>query len=157
METPLYAFEEIMKWAREAYKDGYEFLPYQKTYHTQINNLEKWMGMETHRLEEKIVNLPGFNNTIDTIKVTRFGFMTEVQSLLDDSVLNCDENLVINSIGCFQKYFPPDGQLGECLSGSWYNDAWYKMEKDEICDFLIPILESIIMSILLLKNTITWL
>jgi hypothetical protein len=49
METPLYAFEEIMKKAREANKDGYEFLPYQKTYHTQINNLEKWMGMETHR------------------------------------------------------------------------------------------------------------
>jgi hypothetical protein len=40
METPLYAFEEIMKWAREAYKDGYEFLPYQKTYHTQIDNLK---------------------------------------------------------------------------------------------------------------------
>jgi hypothetical protein len=58
METPLYAFEEIMKWAKEAYKDGYEFLPYQKTYHTQINNLEKWMGMETHRLEEILVNLP---------------------------------------------------------------------------------------------------
>jgi hypothetical protein len=84
METPLYAFEEIMKWAREAYKDGYEFLPYQKTYNTQINNLEKWMGMETHRLEEIIVNLLGFNNTIDTIKVTRFDFMTQVQSLLDD-------------------------------------------------------------------------
>jgi hypothetical protein len=63
METPLYAFEEIMKWAREAYKDGYEFLPYQKTYHTQIDNLEKLMGMETHRPEEIIVNLPGFNNT----------------------------------------------------------------------------------------------
>jgi hypothetical protein len=23
MEAPLYAFEEIMKWAREAYKDGF--------------------------------------------------------------------------------------------------------------------------------------
>jgi hypothetical protein len=91
METPLYAFEEIMKWTRKAYKDGYEFLPYQKTYHTQIDNLEKWMSMETHRPEETIGNLPGFNNTIDTIKVTRFDFMTQVQSLLHDSVLNCDE------------------------------------------------------------------
>jgi hypothetical protein len=140
METPLYAFEEIMKWAREAYKDGYEFLPYQKSYHTQIDSLEKWMGMDTHRPEEIIVNLPGFNNTIDTIKVTRFDFMTQVQSLLDDSVLNRDENLVINSIDRFQKYFPPDGRLGECLSGSWYNHAWDEMEKDGICDFMIPII-----------------
>jgi hypothetical protein len=75
------------------------------------------MGMETLRPEEIIVNLPGFNNTIDIIKVTRFDFMTQVQSLLDDSVLNRDANLVINSMDRFQKYFPPDGQLGECLSG----------------------------------------
>jgi hypothetical protein len=131
----LYAFEEIMKWAREAYKNGYEFLPYQKTYHTQISDLEKWMGMETHRPEEIIVNLTGFNNTIDTIKVTRFDSMTHVQFLLDDSVLNRNENLVINSIDHFQKY-----RLGECLSGSWYNHAWDKMKKDGICDFMIPII-----------------
>jgi hypothetical protein len=92
------------------------------------------MGMGTHRPEEKIINLSGFNNTIDTIKVTRFDSMTQVQPLLDDSVLNHDEILVINSINRFQKYFPSDGQLGECLSGSWYNHAWDKMEKDEICD-----------------------
>jgi hypothetical protein len=84
--------------------------------------------------------LPGFNNTIETIKVTRFDFMTQVQSLLDDSVLNRDENLVINSIDRFQKYFPPDGRLGECYSGSWYKHAWDKMEKDGICDFMIPII-----------------
>jgi hypothetical protein len=66
--------------------------------------------------------------------------MTQVQSLLDDSVLNRDENLVINSVNRFQNYFPPDGQLGECLCGSWYNHAWNKMEKDGICDFMIPII-----------------
>jgi hypothetical protein len=105
-----------------------------------IDNLEKSMGIQTHRPEEIIVSLPGFNNTIDTIKVTRFDFMTQVQSLLDDSVLNHDKILVINSIDRFQEYFPPDGRLGECLSGSWYNHTWDKMEKDGTCDFMIPII-----------------
>jgi hypothetical protein len=31
MEAPLYAFEEIMKWARKAVVEGYDFLPIQKT------------------------------------------------------------------------------------------------------------------------------
>jgi hypothetical protein len=140
MEAPLYAFEEIMKWARGAYTDGYDFSPNQKTYRSQIDKLEKWMDMENHRPEEISVNLPGFKDTIDTIQVTRFDFMTQVKSLLDDPVLNRDENLVINPIDPFQKYYPPDGRLGECLSGSWYNHAWDEMEKDGICDFMIPIL-----------------
>jgi hypothetical protein len=62
--------------------------------------------MENHRPEETSVNLPGFKNTIATIKVTRFDFMTQVNSLLDDLVLNRDENLVINEISRFQKYYP---------------------------------------------------
>jgi Plavaka transposase len=140
MEAPLYAFEEIMKWARKAVVEGYDFLPIQKTYRTQIDKLEKWMCMENHRPEEISVNLPGFKNTIDTIKVTRFDFMTQVNSLLNDPVLNRDENLVINEIDRFQKYYPPNGRLGECLSGSWYNHAWDEMEKDGICDFMIPII-----------------
>jgi hypothetical protein len=48
LETPLYAFEEIMNWARQAYLEGYKFLPIQKSYRTQIDKLEKWMGMEDH-------------------------------------------------------------------------------------------------------------
>jgi hypothetical protein len=32
MEAPLYAFEEIMKWARTAYTEGYQFLPRQANY-----------------------------------------------------------------------------------------------------------------------------
>jgi hypothetical protein len=121
-----------MKWARKAVVEGYDFLPIQKTYCTQIDKLKKWMCMENPCPEEISVNLPGFKNTIDT--------MTQVNLVLDDPVLNRDENLVINEIDSrFQKYYPPDGQLGECLSGSWYNHAWDEMEKDGICDFMIPI------------------
>jgi hypothetical protein len=53
LETPLYAFEEIMNWACHAYLGGYKFLPIQKSYRTQIDKLEKWMGMEDHRPTRK--------------------------------------------------------------------------------------------------------
>jgi hypothetical protein len=116
LETPLYAFEEIMNWACQAYLEGYKFLPIQKSYCTQIDKLEKWMGMEDHRPEEQSIEVPGINNTVDTLKVTRFDFITQFKSLLDDPVLNRDENLVINLTDRFQKYTPPNGRLGECLS-----------------------------------------
>lgn len=140
METPLYAFEEIMKWARHAFMEGYEFIPRQSTYRTQIDKLETWMGMENQRPEEVSVDLPGILGTVDVIKVTRFDFTTQLRSLLDDPVLNRDENLVLNPVDRFQKYTPPDGRLGECLSGSWYNHAWDEMVNDGVCNFMIPII-----------------
>ena len=87
ISAPLYAFEEIMKWAHNAYLDGYNFLPKQKTYCSQINNLEVWLGMEKHCPEEVSVWLPNKNGD-DIIKVTQFDFKTQLWSLLDDPVLN---------------------------------------------------------------------
>jgi hypothetical protein len=140
IEAPLYAFQEIMTWARNAYETGYNFLPVQKSYRAQIDKLEKWLGMEDHRPEEKSIDVPGHNGTVDSLKVTRFDFLTQFKSLLDDPVINRDENLVINATDRFHKYSPPNGRLGECLSGSWYNHAWNEMEKDGLCDFMVPII-----------------
>ena len=139
MEAPLYAFEEIMKWAREAFDAGYDFSPKHATYRAQVDKLEAWMGMENQRPEEVTVTLPGKRGP-DTIGVTRFNFVKQLRSLLDDPVLNRDENLVLNQDDRFQRYYPPDGRLGECLSGSWYNHAWDEMEKDGLCNFMIPII-----------------
>ena len=139
MEAPLYAFEEIMKWARKAFTEGYQFLPRQTTYRSQIDKLETWMDMKNQRPEEVVVALPGVHAD-DSIKVTRFDFTTQLRSLLDDPVLNRDENLVINPDDPFQRYRDPDGLLRECLSGSWYNHAWDEMENDGLCDFMIPII-----------------
>ena len=139
LEAPLYAFETIMKWAHDAYVLGYKFCPRQGNYRSQINNLEAWMGMENQRPEEVSIVLPGKHGN-DTISVTRFDFTTQLRSLLDDPILNRDENLVINLEDRFQRYLSPDGLLGECLSGSWYKHAWDEMEKDGICNFMIPII-----------------
>ena len=139
MEAPLYAFEEIMQWARHAFNEGYDFAPTHATYRAQVDRLEAWMGMENQRPQEVPVTLPGKRGN-DSIEVTRFDFLTQLRSLLDDPVLNRDENLVLNPDDRFQRYVAPDGLLGECLSGSWYRHAWDEMEKDGICNFMIPII-----------------
>jgi hypothetical protein len=140
LDAPLYAFEEIMKWARHAFDSGYDFLPRQATYRDQVKKLELWMGMENHRPKEIEVKLPSDKRDEDVVQVTVFDFKAQLQSLLDDPVLNRDENLVINHEERFTRYVPPNGRLGECLSGSWYNHAWDEMEKDGICNFMIPII-----------------
>ena len=140
MEAPLYAFEEIMKWARHAFDAGYDFLPKQSTYRDQVKKLESWMGMESQRPNEIAVSLPSDKDRDDSVNVTVFDFKTQLCSLLADPVLNRDENLVINMEDRFARYIPPNGRLGECLSGSWYKHAWDEMEKDGICNFMIPII-----------------
>jgi len=160
----LYAFEEIMKWAANAHHSGYDFNPRQSTYQTQMSTLELWMGMDNQRPVEVTVTLPGLSSNElppvdhasnveidasnstplvpppDTINVTTFDFRRQLACLLDDPVLNRDENLVINAEDHFQKYVPPDGRLGECLSGSWYNHAWDTMVANGSCNFMIPII-----------------
>jgi hypothetical protein len=84
LETPVYAFEEIMNWACHAYVGGYKFLALQKSYRTRIDKLEKWLGMEDRRPEEKSIEVPGINNTVDNLKVTRFDFLMQFKSLLDN-------------------------------------------------------------------------
>jgi Plavaka transposase len=140
LEAPLYAFEEIMKWARHAFDAGYDFLPKQSTYRDQVKKIEIWMGLENHRPKEIPVELPCDKRGNDTVDVTVFDFKTQLQSLLDDPVLNRDENLVVNGADPFTRYVSPNDRLGECLSGSWYNHAWNEMEKDGLCNFMIPII-----------------
>jgi Plavaka transposase len=139
MEAPLYAFEEIMNWARHAIQSGYDFVPKYTTYRQQVDRLEVWMGMQNQRPEEATVKLPSKHGE-DTIEVTRFDFITQFRSLLSDPVLNRAENLVVQPDDPFQRYVPPNGRLGECLSGSWYNHAWNEMEKDGRGNFMIPII-----------------
>jgi hypothetical protein len=67
MEAPLYAFEEIMKWARHAYDMKYDFQPKQSTYKAQVQKLELWMGMENHRPKEIPVTLPSDKREEDLV------------------------------------------------------------------------------------------
>lgn len=53
MDAPLWAFEEIMKWAQDAKQSGYEFSPKQACYNSQVQVLQKWLKMDDIRPIEK--------------------------------------------------------------------------------------------------------
>ena len=139
LQAPLWAFEEIMDWANDAFRTGYQFTPRQKTYGQQISHLEQWVGMDHMRPTEVSVKLPG-ETADDLINVTTFDFMSQFHSLLSDPYLNCHPNLVVNPDSPFTQYTPPDGLLGESLSGSWYRHAWDHMEGNDLGTFMIPII-----------------
>jgi hypothetical protein len=139
IQAPLWAFKDIMDWAFDAYQTGYKFTPDQRSYSSQIESIEKWVGMDHMRPKVVPVELPGSRET-DTISVTTFDFISQFHSLLSDPLLNVPENLVLNAEDPFTQYVPPDGLLGECLSGSWYRNAWAHMEQEQLGNFMIPII-----------------
>jgi hypothetical protein len=141
MDAPLWAFEHIMDWAHDAFVRDYKFIPKQGEYKSQIPHLQKWLNMKNLRPIEKEVDLPGaVSGTTHRIKVTTFDFKSQVHSLLSDPVLNKAENLVFNADNPFGKYVPPDGKLGECISGSWYNAAWEHMVNNQLGDYMCPVI-----------------
>jgi len=139
LEAPLWAFQDIMDWAFDAQQSGYKFHPEHNSYKSQIQTIEKWVGMDHMRPTVVNVKLPGKRDT-DFINVTTFDFISQFHSLLSDPFLNIPENLVINTADPFTQYVPPDGLLGECLSGSWYKNAWEHMEQNQLGNFMIPII-----------------
>ena len=140
MDAPLWAFEQIMEWAHDALSTGYKFIPQQSQYESQIKKLGKWLNMEHIRPIEQKIELPSKHEGKHEINVTTFQFKNQVHSLLSDPILNRPENLVINKENPFSKYEPPDGLLGECLSGSWYRNAWAHMESENLGNFLCPVI-----------------
>jgi hypothetical protein len=139
LETPLFAFKVLMDWAFDAAQSGYNFIPQQESYQSQLQTISKWVGME--HMHPLVVNvpLPGIRPD-DEVPVTTFDFVSQLHSLLSDKELNTAANLVVNHDDPFARYISPDGRLRECLSGSWYNNAWEHMEQTTNCNYMIPII-----------------
>ena len=139
LDTPLWAFKVIMDWALDAMQSGYNFIPHQQTYQGQLTTVAKWVGLDHLKPITVNVPLPG-ERADDKVPVTTFDFVGQVLSLLSDRELNTLDKLVVNRDDPFTRYEPPDGRVGESLSGSWYRNAWTHMEESTNCTFMIPII-----------------
>ena len=135
--APLYAYQKVYKWAKDAYKLGYKFDAKATTYDSQIKQMQSqsylkriWPVMET-------VSLPGDNQLVD---ICEFDFTTMLAALLDDKEVNQDCNLVVNKDDHFAWYESPNGKLGEVNSGHWYQQAYDNKVMDPNKDFLMPII-----------------
>ncbi|HEY9299357.1 MAG TPA: hypothetical protein VIQ31_23955 [Phormidium sp.] len=135
--TPLYAYNEIMKWAYKANMARYNFDTKHKTYHQVIRSLEDLLGMQAFRPETKTVTLKGDNKQMEVVV---FNVPTLLASLFNDTELNQDKNLVLNANDRFGKYVSKDNKLGEINSGHWYETAYKNLITDPENDFLCPLI-----------------
>jgi Plavaka transposase len=138
--APLNGFQKIMKWAKKARQDNYTFLPTQETYQSHVAHLKKSLEAQHYQPYVIQVDLPGAQDCTDVIDVVVFDFVAQLFALLSDPRTNQLEFLVTNPNDPFAKYTPPDGILGEMMSGEWYSNAWDHMTETGIKNFLIPII-----------------
>ena len=136
MKAPLYFYKRILNWACQAYHNKYHFMPVRTTYHQQVEYFEKKYGMHTLRPQRKVILIEG-----PALKATvvYFDFLSCLKAIFEDPFINRDENLLVNPDNHFTPYVPPDGLLGEAITGSWYRHACDTMIKDPNKDFVLPI------------------
>jgi hypothetical protein len=72
MDAPLWAFQEIMEWAHDAYQNGYKFVPNEIQYASQLRKIQKFMNMSHIYPTQIPVELPGDHEGLQTIDVTTF-------------------------------------------------------------------------------------
>jgi Plavaka transposase len=136
MKAPLHFYQRILSWACEAHRNKYHFMPERTTYHQQVDYFEKKYGMKSLRPQREPVIMEG---PALTSTVVYFDFITSLKAIFEDPFINRDENLLVNPDDHFTPYVPPDGLLGEAITGSWYRHACDTMIKDPNKDFVLPI------------------
>ena len=138
VNAPHSLYQNVMNWASEAKKDGYEFRSGRTTRAAQVKHLEKWLGLKYCRPETKMLCLPG---DMLFVPVTSFDFKSVLFSLLSNPKLVGDiTKLDVNQDDPFARYVAKDGLLSCVNSGQFYNDAYDNMIKDPSKELLILII-----------------
>jgi len=120
--TPHFLFQDLMEWASNASKNGYNFIPLCATRKATIKRLEKDYQLQYCRPFQIPIT---FQEDGLEIEITAFDFQAQLYSLLSNDELTNDLNMLdVNKDDPFTKYIPPDGMIGTFNSGSWYNNAW---------------------------------
>lgn len=134
--TPLYAYKQIMDWAKDAHLSSYNFGGQYASHEKMIKFLQNKMQIKLCQPTTIPVKLMHDDFQADVVV---FDVKQALMSLFDNQDLNQDANLVVNPKDVFAKYDPPDDRFGEINSGTWYNNAYHNCVKDPENDFLCPI------------------
>jgi hypothetical protein len=92
--------------------------------------------MKSLRPQRELIAIegPALNTT-----VVFFDFISSLKAIFEDPIINRDDNLLVNPDDHFTPYIPPDGLLGEAITGSWYRHACETMIKDPDKDLFFPL------------------
>jgi hypothetical protein len=134
MNAPDYAFETIIKWSRSAHEAKYSFYPPgDLTRACNVNVLFLSMDNATKLL-------PAVRNVVVPhgipCHVIVYDFVPQLLSLLQNPVIMIQTNLSIDVLKPLDKFdSPSDGQLGNVLFGSVYQQAYatYITNPERVC------------------------
>ena len=134
--TPLYAFDSLMKLLREETLTGRldinQIHPSRETF---MKKLVKMFGgdEQPQKIDVLLETDAGLDGSFtrgprDVSSVFVFDAEEQIKSLLNDMELFSDiDNLVVDPENPFGRYISPDGRLGEVYSGNWYDHAYTEL------------------------------
>ncbi len=139
MNAPDYAFESVLKWARNAQADGHSFYPVGG--HSRVKNVDV--------LFKSVTNAQRLLPSVLTVEVPyeppcnviAYEFAPQLLNLLQNPSIMTSENLLIDLHNPLQPYQSPNGILGDAISGSVYCDAYHRMITDPIQQLFVPIIQ----------------
>ena len=128
-KAPLYMFEEIMKWAKDANENGFNFEHVVTNRDSVIKQLQQSLNIHQCKPVVKKIVLPYSNNT--EVDVVTFDFTEMITTLLTDDYLISDiDNFDVDPLNPFGKYKNIQNILSVVNSGTWYNNAYKYCIKD---------------------------
>jgi len=139
INAPDYAFEQIFKWAQQAYAETFNFIP--TAGFSRQNNItffrKMFLNHDALLPQIKSVMLPHGASS----EVVTFDFVPQLLSLLQNQTLMTPENLAIDFLDPLKPYKSPTKCLDEALSGTVYQSAYKKYVIDSSKDFFVPIIQ----------------
>jgi hypothetical protein len=141
MVCPDYGFQSIMEWAHKWFEAGFDFNPKGKK---RSGNLI-WMYGLLHNAEQMLpcletIDLPDPRPDMDTMNVICYDFVPQLLSILQDPKIMTGNNLMLDPTNPLAMYKPPDGKLGEALSGSVYQEMYHHLVTDPSMQLLCPLI-----------------
>jgi len=142
IKAPDEAFGKILLWARNAAKDEYSFEPHAGLSRSNnVKNLFDCMDNAKYLLPS-VSAVPttelAHGPTIDVIS---FDFVPQLLSLLQNSSIMTEENLLIDFADPFAPYKSPNNYLSEAISGQVYKDAYKRLITDPSRQLFVPIIQ----------------
>ena len=135
--APDYATEHIIKWARKAFLAGFTFQPKSMSRNTNIKWMYQMVANADHFLPYPRTVTPHVGTPFEVIC---YDFVPQLLSVLQDTTLMQPDNLCIDPDSPCAMYRPTNGWLGECHSGTMYQDMYKRLIDNPDKQLLCPII-----------------
>ena len=137
LNMPDGALPKILTWSRAAYVDGFNFDP---PCSSRKGNLKEVYGMMHNTKCMLPYTIPVQISDTSSKDVIVYDFVSQLLSKLQNKEMMQQHNLLIDLNDPLKKYKPPDGLLGDCLSGSAYSEMYDHEITDPLTQLFIPLI-----------------